>query len=299
MRCNELPARRLMRVAFICLIALVSLGSSCDEEELQRALAGEAATSGTVLSAIVNAQTDTGTSGSPTAGPLQSGVDPNFTLTLTPSGNAVTNGGTASITLTAPTAFTQVNVGANDLDGFYLITLPAPTTSVTIQPTVDQDYISPTIRFQFSVGDGITFGPVAEQLYNVIIVGTGDIQVSLTFDQGYDVDLAVLDPNGDRVFWGDTTVPSGGTLDLDANAACAVSTVNAENITWPTGSAPAGTYQVFVNLFAECPPGALAPVNWTLTVSVVGQTPTLINGRHTPPGEVGDDRLVHTFMVTP
>ena len=41
--------------------------------------------------------------------------------------------------------------------------------------------------------------------------------------------------------------PSGGALDLDANAACGSNMgVNTEHVYWPRGMAPAGTYTVYV-----------------------------------------------------
>lgn len=289
------PARTAVRVAGLALVALLTTAGSCGDEELQDALSGDAATSGTILSAVSRTQTDTGTVGALTPDAQPNGPDANFTVTLTPSSNAVTNGGTASMTVSAPTAFTEVYVGANGLSGFYTVTLPAATTSVTIQPTVDQDYVSPTITFQVSVGDGVTTGPIAEAVYGVIVVGTGDIQVSLTFSQQDDVDLAVVDPNGDEVFFGDREIPSGGELDLDANPICLDPRGNAENITWPTGSAIPGNYDVYVTLFDNCVTG---PVDYTVTVSVTGQEPFLVNGTFQDT-DIGLRVLVASFMVTP
>lgn len=278
------------------LAALLTVASLGCNEDLQRALAGGAATSGTVLAAISRAQTSGGTVATATPGTQTNGTDANFTLTLVPSTNAVTNGGTASIQLSAPSPFSQVQIGANGLEGYYLITLPAPTTSVTVHPTVDQDYIQPSITFQFSVGDGVTHGPIAEQPFAVIVVGTGDIQVSLTFSQQDDVDLAVVDPNLDVVYFANRTVPSGGTLDLDANPVCGAPHGNSENITWPTGTAIAGTYDVYVTLYQSCFGG---PVDYVLTVSVVGSDPFLIQGTLIPPGDEGVDILIASFMVGP
>lgn len=287
-------ARARKGSAAVLLLLVAVLGAACENEGLRDALLGDAATSGTVLSAVSRVQTDAGQPATAVPGPLTPGTTAGYALSLTPSAPAVTNGGTASVTLTAATAFTHVQSGVQGLDGYFETVLPAATTSVTMQPTVDQDYRDPTIGFEFVVGDGTDFGPSAVQSFDVIIVGTGDVQVSLTFDQQDDVDLHVVDPNGDRVYFGNRNVASGGELDLDANPVCGDPHGNAENITWPEGSAPEGTYEVYVDLFASCFPSS---VNYTLTISVVGNDPVLLNGTLAPADSSLGPQLITTFDV--
>ena len=55
-----------------------------------------------------------------------------------------------------------------------------------------------------------------------------------------DVDLHVVDPRGEEVFYGHPNSASGGRLDLDSNAACDLDHKRNENITWPVGRAPRG-----------------------------------------------------------
>jgi len=48
---------------------------------------------------------------------------------------------------------------------------------------------------------------------------------------------------------------SGGMLDHDSNAGCAEANLfPVENIVWPTGTAPPGTYTVRVNFYKQCDP---------------------------------------------
>lgn len=106
-------------------------------------------------------------------------------------------------------------------------------------------------------------------------LGTGDIQVTLRWTSSDDLDLAVLDPQGQAVTYFNSQVPSGGQLDVDANAGCSSETTSPiENIFWPTSGAPQGAYQVAVNLFSRCqqPAGAIP---FTLTLLVQGTTQTL------------------------
>jgi hypothetical protein len=67
-------------------------------------------------------------------------------------------------------------------------------------------------------------------------------------------------------------------LDVDANAACNGTTSSPrENIFWPTGSAPTGTYNVSVNYFRGCTDPPVAS-SFTVNVVVDGHFMTLMEG---------------------
>ena len=83
-------------------------------------------------------------------------------------------------------------------------------------------------------------------------LGTGDVQATLRWTSDADMDLAVIDPNGDRVYYGTRTIPSGGELDIDVIPCSRPDTPRVENIFWPEGTAPAGTYTVEVTYFSTC-----------------------------------------------
>jgi outer membrane usher protein FimD/PapC len=107
-------------------------------------------------------------------------------------------------------------------------------------------------------------------------LGTGDIQVTLRWTTSDDLDLAVTDPQSQNVTFFNPNVPSGGQLDVDANAGCSNDMTRSpiENIFWPPSEAPQGSYSVTVNLYARCQPSP-APVAFTLTLLVQGHTQTL------------------------
>jgi hypothetical protein len=80
---------------------------------------------------------------------------------------------------------------------------------------------------------------------------TGAIQVSLAWNNINDIDLHVVSPTGERVFFGNRQSRCWGCLDVDMNAGGPQSTEPVENIYWPRNGTPRGTYQVFVHHFAN------------------------------------------------
>ena len=101
-------------------------------------------------------------------------------------------------------------------------------------------------------------------------LGTGDIQATLTWDSGNDIDLWVIDPAGEAIYYKQPTSTSGGRLDVDANADCTNLTSSpVENIFWPPGEAPAGEYQVEVHYYKQCE--SPAPTAYQLRLLVDGQ----------------------------
>jgi hypothetical protein len=83
-------------------------------------------------------------------------------------------------------------------------------------------------------------------------LGTGDVQATLRWSSDADMDLAVVDPNCDTVAYFSRTSPSGGELDFDVIPCSNPDRPRVENIFWPEGQAPAGTYTVRVTYFSTC-----------------------------------------------
>lgn len=124
-----------------------------------------------------------------------------------------------------------------------------------------------------------------------VVLGTGDVQVTLRWDSTADLDLHVLDPYGEELWYDHKSSASGGILDVDANAACFSQMANpVENVYWPTGGAPTGEYSVGVVYFANC--GEVGPTDFEVIVRLQGS----VYGRY--PGSVsqkGDSLLITTF----
>jgi len=104
----------------------------------------------------------------------------------------------------------------------------------------------------------------------------------VAWDDTSDVDVNVVDPAGDEVYWANRQVSSGGELDLDSNAGCTIDNVNQENVTWST--APRGEYIVRVDYWSSC---GIAETNFIVTVQVKGRDPQIFTGKFTGLGDNG------------
>jgi Ca-activated chloride channel family protein len=74
---------------------------------------------------------------------------------------------------------------------------------------------------------------------------SGDVRVSLIWNNRNDLDLHVINPRGEEVYYARRTDSLGGMLDIDMNVR-GETTKPVENIFWGLGRAPQGRYQVFV-----------------------------------------------------
>jgi hypothetical protein len=100
-------------------------------------------------------------------------------------------------------------------------------------------------------------------------LATGDVRITLRWADTADIDLSVTDPTGETVGYGNRSVSSGGTLDVDANAPCDSATATpAENIIW-ADTAPDGRYVITVNLYNPCTAGDSHPFQLTALVGGV------------------------------
>ena len=79
---------------------------------------------------------------------------------------------------------------------------------------------------------------------------TGDVQISLIWNNYNDLDLHVVCPSGERIFFDNRNSKCGGELDVDMNVKPA-SRKPVENVYWPEGKAPRGTYKVYIHHYAK------------------------------------------------
>ncbi len=92
---------------------------------------------------------------------------------------------------------------------------------------------------------------------NVLELGSGNLQVSLSWDTATDQDLHVVDPSGTTIYFANKFSNTGGQLDRDD-----LDGFGPENIFW-SDVAPNGEYEVLVHDYE----GTSTPNNFSITIS--------------------------------
>jgi len=123
-------------------------------------------------------------------------------------------------------------------------------------------------------------------------LGTGDVQITLVWADGNDLDLHVIDPSGTEIYFSNPKSPTGGTLDHDDTAGCATTGTHVENVFWPTGGAPPGRYRVFVKNYSSCG----APSRYSLNATA--KTNVVISSSGTVGAHEGDQTPVSEFSFS-
>jgi hypothetical protein len=99
---------------------------------------------------------------------------------------------------------------------------------------------------------------------------SGEVQVTVSWNSGADIDLYVTDPSGATLFYNEKHKRSkiGGHLDHDARGDCRKEQQNSriENAYWPSPAKP-GAYRVELQYFSPCGAGATS-TDATLTAVV-------------------------------
>jgi hypothetical protein len=136
---------------------------------------------------------------------------------------------------------------------------------------------------------------------------SGDVQISLIWFNKNDLDLHCIDPYGFEIYYkeGNRRSPSGGELDVDANGITPdrrdspLTAEPVENIYWPTGGAPPGTYKVYVN-FPKYRPEEGAPKTTSYKVSVLhGGKRELFEDSISYADGANNKKLIYEFALAP
>ena len=153
------------------------------------------------------------------------------------------------------------------------VTAPAyPTFAVSLSFSADLPAGAYTLVVQ-AVDDQSRFGPPDTATLTVAAapVPTGQpggspqtpgaLVFTLRWDTEADLDLHVVDPAGDEIYWGDISpAGSGAILDFDSNAGCVIDGRRQENVIWQA-TPPPGQYLVRVDTPALC---AATYANWVV-----------------------------------
>jgi hypothetical protein len=182
---------------------------------------------------------------------------------------AVTNGGTAllHVQLSPAVASPTFVIGLEGDTGYHTVTgVDADgdgtyDISVRVASEATQASLVLSVALMDAMGN---VGPYYPLSIEIVRSGTGDVKITLSFDRLHDLDLHVIEPGGEEIWFDRKVTATGGVLDLDSGENCVQSPANAENIFWPPGGAPAGTYQVKVQNFQQCSAG---PIDYTVRVA--------------------------------
>jgi hypothetical protein len=289
--------KRLIRLAMMAALALC-LGACSDDPS------SPAEDVDTVADYVA------GVSVGDTPGTLQTSAIPRPTSggpALSINGHlTIVNGGTATMSITSPDTFDRVYVAGSipvsglfvPVSGYFEVQLPAPTNATELLILFPQTLPNNDFELYFAAADPAgNVGTLRERSVHALVVGTGDVQVTVSWDTDADVDLHVVDPGANEIFWAARTSPTGGELDLDSNAACVGDNVRNENITWAVGTAPQGTYTVRVDYWSNC--GA-TETRYTVLINNGGDI-AIYHGTFTGSGDsggFGSGVLIDTFTRT-
>ena len=122
-----------------------------------------------------------------------------------------------------------------------------------------------------SSGSGAGFSDIGERLSRAG-AKSGDVQISLAWNNYNDLDLHVIAPSGEKLFYQHKNSACRGELDVDMNAGGRRSTRPVENIYWPVGRAPRGVFRVELVHYANH--GGRDPTPYAIRVTVDGRTKT-------------------------
>lgn len=164
------------------------------------------------------------------------------------------NGGVAALTFQVPGGTAAVSgyyVQVAGADSYFTVPVTAGgnpnVASIPIQIPANTKDGTFCVNVWAYDANGRVSG-VTNQCVNVLQLGTGDLQINLTWDtDGTDVDLYVEEPSGYVIYYGDKQSPSGGQLDRDDTNG-----FGPENIFW-NNSLPDGTYKIWVEYYKGSP----------------------------------------------
>ena len=187
---------------------------------------------------------------------------------------------TYEVSFTGAEDVTHVLIGVSGFQGYYLTPVNASGGTVEFELSFDSDIFDQltakanAVNIIVELLDGI--GAVSA-LYDLLLDGVevaeGEVKVSLSWDTPTDVDLHVMEPSGEEIYYGHKTSATGGQLDLDSNPGCNIDGINNENVYWPEGASPSGEFIVSAEMYADCEVGG---ASGTVTITYCGDDSPLV-----------------------
>lgn len=264
-------------ILFTGLLLLAACESGTGSE------AGERAAIGDLIAALIDYD-QAGSAASFESGAPAAGSGPDVTVT---GSRNVPNGGSLLLGVSASTGFDRVIVTAVDAAGYWELTLPAPASEVLLILTTPPGLVPGPQVYRVAVAAPAgAIGRYTDHDIIVMEVGTGDVQVTVSWDAPSDVDLHVVEPSGEEIYFGNDLSATGGELDLESNLSCVIDGINSENVFWPGGSAPSGTYTIRVDYWSSC---GESNTRYVVTLRKGAAAPQLFTGALTGAGDGGSE----------
>ncbi len=230
-------------IAVLGIVALL-MSSTCEKEE-ESELPG--------ISSFFTIQNATEHEGSMPEPQGSSDVAP--TITSISGNNYVVPGGTNIISIKGEDAQNDIKeliVGVDGATGYYTVSFSGDSIRITL--TLNNSLPRDTFVILFSLEDNA--GNVSARKTLTVQeaqVQRGRLEISLSWDLLNDIDLHVIQPDSEEIYYSHTMSTEGGYLDLDSNAGCSIDSVNNEHIIYPdTATILSGTYIVKVDFYSDC-----------------------------------------------
>jgi hypothetical protein len=187
--------------------------------------------------------------------------------------NTVVWGGTQQATVQADADFTTVIVSIDGIAGYYRMVLDSTDVEDLL---INYSRVIPSTNFDLKfqvVEPDSSVSDAASVNVDAMAVGTGLLQVTVSWASPADIDLHLVEPGGEEIYLDNPESDSGGELDLMSNANCVDGSRN-ENIFWASG-VPSGQYTIRLATISPC--GA-ASTDYVVTVNIQGRNPQFITG---------------------
>ena len=169
-------------------------------------------------------------------------------------------------------------------DSYYLLRLPSPQTTIVLTVVLPVQVARQTFTLEYpaALGTG-AFGAYRQQAVQVTTVGTGDVQISVTWNSAADVDLHLVEPNGNGDLLRQPAVLHRRRARSRLERRVRQRRSTGENIRFPSGRAPTGRYTVRVDHWSSC---NASSTNYVVRV-INGASSQTFTGTFTGGGDFG------------
>ena len=213
--------------------------------------------------------------------------------------HALVSGGAIFVSVTPDAELAKLLLSI-DMQSYYEIDLSgamSPYRLVGHVPPGIEEFSPLFLSIMGVATDGTVGAPDAHPLFIVPEIGTGDLEIAVSWDTDADLDLHVVDGNGDEIYWGQEMVDSGGEYDLEASTGCRPDGIRTEHTAWTGGTPPPGVYVVRVNYWSDC---GHPETNYVVNVTLNGERRS-IHGTFEGPGEEdggrGSGEVIDIFTI--